>query len=138
MWFASGTQTDRAYWERLLGDRAAYDAEKERIVATCQDQLDRLFPGFAAKVEMTDVATPPTFERYTGTWKGTYMTWILPPDFQRTHRYIPKTVPGLSGFYLASMWTSPPGGISGTASVGRQIVQLLCHEGAQRFVTSTP
>jgi hypothetical protein len=43
-----------------------------------------------------------------------------------------------SGFYLASMWTNPPGGIPGTASVGRQVVQILCHEDGQRFVASTP
>jgi len=134
----SGTQTDWPYWERLLGDRPAYDAEKDRIATTCRDQLEHLFPGFAARIEMTDVATPHTFERYTGTWKGTYMTWILSPEFQRTHRYIPKTVPGLAGFYLASMWTNPPGGIPGAASVGRQVVQLLCHEDRQRFVTSIP
>ena len=134
----SGTQTDWAYWERLLGDRAAYDAEKQQIIATCRDQIERLFPGFAARVEMTDVATPHTFERYTGTWQGTYMTWILSPEFQRQHAYIPKTVPGLAGFYLASMWTNPPGGIPGAAAVGRQVVQLLCHEDRRRFVTSTP
>jgi len=134
----SGTQTDWAYWERLLGDRQAYSAEKERIAAICRDQIERLFPGFAARIEMADVATPHTFERYSGSWKGTYMTWILSPEFQRAHRYIPKTVPGLAGFYLASMWTNPPGGIPGTASVGRQVVQLLCHEDRRRFVTSTP
>ncbi len=134
----SGTQTDWAYWERLLGDRPAYDAEKDRIAAICRDQIERLFPGFAARIEMTDVATPHTFERYTGNWKGTYMTWILSLEFQRKHRYIPKTVPGLAGFYLASMWTNPPGGIPGAAGVGRQVVQLLCHEDRQRFVTCTP
>jgi phytoene dehydrogenase-like protein len=133
-----GTQTDWAYWERLLGDRPAYDAEKDRIAAICRDQVERLFPGFAAKIEMTDVVTPHTFERYTGNWKGTYMTWILSPEFQRKHRYIPKTVPGLAGLYLASMWTNPPGGIPGAASVGREVVQILCHEDRQRFVTSTP
>ena len=56
------------------------------------------------------------------------MTWKLSSDFRRKHPYVPKTVPGLSGFYLASMWTNPPGGVPGAAEVGRQVVQLLCHE----------
>jgi phytoene dehydrogenase-like protein len=85
---------------------------------------------------MIDVATPLTFRRYTGNWKGTYMTWILSGDFQRRHRFIPKTVPGLAGFYLASMRTNPPGGIPGTAGAGRDVVQLLCHEDRRRFVTA--
>ena len=66
------------------------------------------------------------------------MTWILSPEFQRKHRYIPKTVPGLAGFYLASMWTNPPGGVPGAAGVGQTVVKLLCHEDRQRFVTSMP
>jgi phytoene dehydrogenase-like protein len=66
------------------------------------------------------------------------MTWILSNEFRRGHRYIPKTVPGLAGFYLASMWTDPPGGIPGAASAGRGVVQLLCHQDRQRFVTTTP
>ena len=129
---------DWAYWERLRGDRVAYDAAKAQILDICRDQVDRRHPGFAARIEMTDVATPHTFERYTGNWHGTFMTWILSGGFQRKYPYIPKSVPGLSGFYTASMWTNPPGGIPGAASAGRMIVQILCHEDRQRFVTSTP
>jgi hypothetical protein len=55
----------------------------------------------------------------------------------RRHRFIPKTVPGLDGFYLASMWTNAPGGLSGAAEVGRGVVQLLCARDKQRFVTTT-
>jgi len=132
------TPTDWSYWEPLLADRSAYAAEKERIAAVCREEIERRYPGFASKIEVTDVATPYTFSRYTGNWKGTFMTWILSGDFQRKHRFIPKTVPGLSGFYVASMWTSPPGGIPGAASAGRGVVQLLCHGDHRRFVASTP
>ncbi len=130
--------TDWPYWERLLADPAAYRAEKERIATICREQIERRYPGFSSKIEVTDVATPHTIARYTGNWQGTYMTWILSAEFQRQHRYIPKTVPGLSGLYLASMWTNPPGGIAGAAAAGRHAVQLICHEDRQRFVTSTP
>ena len=134
----TGTTTDWSYWEPLIGNTSAYDAEKEKIIAMCREQIERRHPGFTSKIEMTDVATPHTIARYTGNWKGTYMTWMLSDDFRRKHRYIPKTVPGLSGFYLASMWTNPPGGISGAAGAGREVVQLLCHEDRKRFLTSTP
>ncbi len=134
----AGTSTDWSYWEPLIADPSAYAEEKERIVATCREEVDRIYPGFSSKIEVTDIATPHTFARYTGNWKGTFMTWMLSSDFQRAHRYIPKTVPGLSGFYLASMWTDPPGGIPGAASAGRGVVQLLCHEDRKEFVTSTP
>jgi phytoene dehydrogenase-like protein len=134
----SGATTDWSYWEPLIGSPAAYAAEKAKIAKICCEQIECRHPGFAAKIEMTDVATPYTFARYTGNWQGAFMTWMLSNEFQRKHRYIPKTVPGLSGFYLASMWTNPPGGIPGAASAGREVVQLLCHADHKRFVTSTP
>ena len=133
-----GGTTDWSYWEPLIGDPVTYSAEKTRIAAICREQVERRHPGFASKIEMTDVATPHTYGRYTGNWQGTYMTWMLSGDFQRKYRYIPKTVPGLAGFYLASMWTNPPGGIAGAAGAGRGVVQLLCHEDRKRFATFTP
>lgn len=103
-----GATTDWSYWEPLIGNPTAYEAEKAKIAKICCEQIECRHPGFAAKIEMTDVATPYTFARYTGNWQGAFMTWMLSNEFQRKHRYIPKTVPGLSGFYLASMWTNPP------------------------------
>jgi phytoene dehydrogenase-like protein len=128
--------TEWSHWEVLADDRSAYGAEKERIAAFCREQIDQRYSGFGSKVEMVDVATPLTFVRYTGNWKGSYMTWLLDSDFMRTHRYVPKRIPGLDGFYLASMWTHPPGGLPGAALAGREVVQLMCHADGGRFVTS--
>jgi phytoene dehydrogenase-like protein len=127
---------DWPYWERLKGDPAAYTAEKERTAKVCIDALEARYPGIRGRIEMTDVATPLTYERYTGNWKGAYMTFMLSGEFQRKHRYIPKTVPGLDGFYIASMWTNPPGGLPGAAAVGRTVVQLLCARDRKRFTTT--
>ncbi len=131
----SGIMGDWSYWKPLIGDREAYRAEKSLIAELCTEQIEQVRPGFASSVEVTDVATPPTFQRYSGNWHGTYMTWMLDPEFQRRHRYIPKTVPGLAGFYLASMWTDAPGGIPGASAAGRTVVQLMCHEDGKRFET---
>jgi phytoene dehydrogenase-like protein len=127
---------DWRYWEKLKGHPAEYEAEKERTAEVCINALEIRYPGIRSKIEMTDVATPLTYERYTGNWQGAYMTFILSGEFQRTHRFIPKTVPGLDGFYIASMWTNPPGGLPGAAAVGRTVVQLLCARDRKRFTTT--
>jgi phytoene dehydrogenase-like protein len=127
---------DWAYWEKLSADRAAYEAEKEKIRRFCEEEIEKRHPGFRSKIEAADVATPLTFERWTGDWKGTYMTWMLAPEYQRQHPFIPKTVPGLENFYLASMWTNPPGGIPGGAGVGRGVVQIICRKDRKRFRTA--
>jgi phytoene dehydrogenase-like protein len=129
--------TDWEYWQALARNRAAYRAEKDRIAETCAGQLERPYPGFRSKIEMTDVATPLTYARYTGSWKGTFMTWNLTGTFRKTHRYIPKTVPGLENFWMAGMWTNPPGGLPGAALAGREVIQLICHREKRRFQTTT-
>jgi hypothetical protein len=126
-----------SHWEKLKGDPAAYKAEKERTAEECIGALETRYPGIRTKVEMVDVATPLTYERYTGNWKGTHMTWQPNPEFERRHRFIPKTVPGLEGFYLASMWTNAPGGLPGAADAGRGVAQLLCARDRKRFVTTS-
>ena len=129
---------DWSYWEKFRGDSSAYKAEKERTAEACIGALERRYPGIRGKVEMVDVATPLTYERYTGNWQGTHMTWQITPEFQKRHRFIPKTVPGLDGLYLASMWTNPPGGLPGVAEVGKWIVQILCTRDHKKFIATTP
>ena len=116
----------------------SYAAEKARIEADCRKALEHAFPGIAGKIEMVDVATPLTYARYSGNRKGVYMTWNITPEFRKKYRFVPKTVPGLANFYLASMWTNTPGGLPGAVMAGREVVQLLCSKDRKRFVTSTP
>jgi phytoene dehydrogenase-like protein len=129
---------DWEFWNRLREDRDAYTAEKERIAAACAEAIDAHYPGFKDAIDVADVATPLTFERYTGNWKGTFMTWMLSPDFQRKYGYVRKTVPGLDNLYLASMWTSPPGGLPGAAMAGREVAQILCARDGKTFETTKP
>jgi len=130
--------SDYDYWEKLGRGSEAYKAEKAAIADACARALELRYPGIRAKIEMTDVATPLTFARYTGDWKGTYMTWTLSREYQKKYRGIPKTVPGLEGFYLASMWTNAPGGVPSAASAGRQAIQLICAAERRRFKTNEP
>ena len=129
---------DWPYWEELKNDPAAYKMEKEHTAEACIGALETRFPDIRGKIEMVDVATPLTYERYTGNWQGTHMSWQTGEEFQRKHPFIPKTVPRLDGLYLASMWTNAPGGLSSAAEVGRAVVQIICARDKKRFVTTIP
>ena len=63
------------YWKQLREAPERYKAEKEQIADKVVALLDQRFLGLAAQVEMCDVATPMTFERYTGNWRGSFMGW---------------------------------------------------------------
>ncbi len=129
---------DWEYWNALRDDRDAYAAAKTQVADACADAIDHRYPGFKDDIEITDVATPVTFERFTGNLRGVFMTWKLTPEFQKRYGYVRKTVPGLENLYIASMWTSPPGGIPGAAMAGREVVQLLCAKDKKRFVATKP
>ncbi|GEM_PF-4728349 len=101
------TTDDYPYWEQLAANKDAYQDEKERIAAVFADELERKYPGFKSAIEMTDVVTPMTYVRYTGNWKGAFMTWVISPDKVKRFRTIPKTVPGLDNLWLFYRWFSP-------------------------------
>jgi len=132
------TVDDFTYWEQLVKNKDAYRAEKERIAELVADEMERKYPGFKSAIEVTDVATPMTYVRYTGNWKGTFMTWLIPPDKEKRLRLIKKTVPGLDNFWLSGMWVRPPGGLPAGPVTSRDIIQMICRKDNKKFVTSTP
>ena len=78
--------------EETSRERSAYKAEKENIADRVVAMLDKRFPGLAAQVEMRDVATPTTFVRYTGNWKGSFEGWQVTPDTWRFGKVMRKTL----------------------------------------------
>ncbi|MDD1753470.1 MAG: hypothetical protein LUQ38_10340, partial [Methanotrichaceae archaeon] len=94
-------------------------------------ELDEIFPGFASQVEMTDVATPCTTFRYTRNWKGSMMGWM--PTTKQMMKNLPRSLPGLNGFYMIGQWAQPGGGVSGCLMQGRHIVQILCQKDGRKF-----
>ncbi len=129
---------DFPYWENLYKDKAAYQAEKERIAHITAEELNRRYPGFASNIEVTDVVTPMTYLRYTGNWKGTYMTWLMTPEVSDKLRIMKKTIPGIENFWLSGMWVMPPGGVPTGAKTSRDVIQVICRKDGRKFTTSIP
>jgi phytoene desaturase len=94
---------DFNYWEELYKDKPAYKAEKEKILKLVSEELEKKYPGFISQIEVSDVLTPMTYVRYTGNYRGSYMTWVMTPGFMKRHRMVKKTLPGLENFWLSGM-----------------------------------
>jgi len=127
--------TPYEYWEELARDRVRYKEEKKRIADLTIAELDLRWPGFASQVEVVDVATPTTYVRYTGNWRGSPDGWCITPE-NMTKQTPLRSLPGLSGFYMVGQWTMPYAGVPGSALSGRQLIQLLCKQSGRPFVTS--
>jgi len=123
--------TSYTYWKELYSESERYEAEKQAAAIAVIDRLDRRFPGLAQKVEMVDVATPVTFERYTGNWQGSFEGWIPTPA--TLMKQLPKTLPGLTNFYMVGQWVQPGGGLPTGVMTAQQVVKMLCKRDKKKF-----
>jgi phytoene dehydrogenase-like protein len=128
--------TDYNYWKSLSENPASYREEKDKVVSVLISLLNQRFPGLVAKVEMFDVATPITFEQWTGNWNGSIYGWDVTPETMLMS--MEKSVPGLKNFYMAGQWVEPGGGLHAVGASGKQAIQLLCKENKRPFETMIP
>ena len=130
-------RTDYDYWKRASREPKDYADAKEAVAAMIVSALNEKYKGFADQVEMRDVATPLSFERYTGNWRGNWGGWLITEKTIASF-HMQKTLPGLDRFYMVGQWVEPGGGVPSVALSGRQLVEILCHRDGKKFATSVP
>jgi len=129
--------TNYDYWHKLRQEPEKYRAEKAAIVQAVIAGLEERFPGITGQVEMTDLATPVTWERYTGNWRGSYEGWMFDSDFSPLSS-MRKTLPGLENFFMAGQWVNPGGGIPTAVMSGNHTIQMICKDDKISFTSSKP
>jgi phytoene dehydrogenase-like protein len=128
--------TDYEYWKGLAQDRNVYLKKKEEISCTVIQLLNERFPGISSQVEVIDVATPLTFEEYTGNWKGSFEGWLLTPENSGViMKPMSQSLPGLKNFYMCGQWVEPGGGLPTSVMSGRRLIKRLCREDKRKFKT---
>lgn len=110
--------TKWSYWAELGRDRGRYHAEKERLAEAVLRLLEPRFPGITGQVEVWDVATPLTTERYTGVGQG----YASSPRWGAVMSARPMTVPGLKGLQIVGQ-SAGGAGIPGCAAMGRNAIR---------------
>ncbi len=129
-------ESDHEYWNSLAQDRKVYLQKKEEIGQQVIELLNERFPGISSQVEAIDVATPLTFERYTGNWKGSFEGWLITPENAGViMKPMSQTIPGLKNFYMCGQWVEPGGGLPTAIMSGRRLVKSLCREDKRKFTT---
>jgi phytoene dehydrogenase-like protein len=130
-----------AYWKGLVEERERYEAEKQQVALTVIGQLEKRFPGLTGDIEVVDVATPLTYERYTGNWQGSMEGWMITTKTMglvMTGKGMSKTLPGLENLYMAGQWVEPGGGVPTAAMSGRNVIRTICQRDGKSFVTTVP
>jgi phytoene dehydrogenase-like protein len=126
-------ETDYEYWKELSGEPERYETEKQRIGLEVIRRLDQRFPGLEGQVEMADVATPMTFERYTGNWRASFEGFLPMPSNITTA--IPKVLPSLENFAMCGQWVQVGGGLPSGVSTGREVIGKICKQDGRKFLS---
>lgn len=116
------------FWRVIADDPDSYQTEKRRCAELVIQAIESHKPNFSQSVEVVDVSTPLTRERYTGNWRGAMQakrpdSSMIKSLLQSGPRY---RYPSLEGFWMAGQWVEAWGGITTAAQSGRNAVRALC------------
>ncbi|RPJ11160.1 MAG: NAD(P)/FAD-dependent oxidoreductase [Deltaproteobacteria bacterium] len=125
-----------SYWKQLHTDKQRYEEEKQKVADQVIDILENHFHGIRSQVEVIDVPTLMTWERFMGGTHG----FVNSPDKKfsfvtgmRGRGGVP-TLPGLSNFYFVGVWASMAPALFGNALSGRKVIQTLCKKDGKKFL----
>jgi phytoene dehydrogenase-like protein len=129
-------EADYDYWKAIHVRPDQYQAAKGMAVEFILDALEDRYPGTRQAVQVVDVATPLTYERYTGNYRGSIHGWAL------TSRKLNmmmgsgmrKTLPGLADFFMIGQWVEPAGNVELSVASGRDVIKDLCKMEGREFV----
>ncbi|KPU45522.1 phytoene desaturase (lycopene-forming) [Oxobacter pfennigii] len=124
-----------SYWKELASDKALYDAEKEKVASQVIDILEGYFHGIKDQVEVVDVPTLLTWERFMG---GTHGFANIPNKKADIIGSLFKNeemlVPGLDNFYFVGAWSTSAGALFVNALSGKKAIQYICKKERQKFI----
>ncbi|KPU44327.1 phytoene desaturase (lycopene-forming) [Oxobacter pfennigii] len=121
---------DSYEWWKERKINGTYEAEKQRLSESFIDVLAKKYPQTAGKVEVWDVATPLTYERYLHSYKGSWMSIMSKGEKMQSYPSKPESI---SNLYFAGHRLMIPGGLPIAAETGRKAVQYLCKDTDMMF-----
>jgi phytoene dehydrogenase-like protein len=128
--------TKPSYFSRLHTDKAAYQAEKNKIAEQVITLLEKQFPDLREDIEVIDVSTLHTWERFMGGTEGhnnfpNNKFNIIDEIFGLNPRF---TLPGLKNFFFAGQWVTSAGALHLNALSGKTVVRKICKQCSMKFV----
>ena len=118
------------FWKAAKAD-GTYKDKKKELGELFVKQLADFIPEVESALEVIDVATPCTYERYTGSYEGSWMSvW---EKGGKQYNY-PQALDSIFGVYFAGQRIQMPGGLPIAVYTGRLAVQYLCRDFGVEFV----
>lgn len=116
--------SDYDYWQGLYQkDKDIYRREKEKAAKEIERNIIRKYPELRDEIEILDIWTPVTYNRYLNAFKGAYMSFFITKGVKDIR--LKESIPGLSNVFVASQWLMTPGGLPCAVVEGKFAVQRL-------------
>jgi prolycopene isomerase len=109
------------FWANLSPEE--YRSTKEIMANLLINRVEKVIPHLSSCIEVKEVATPLTMERYTSNSKGAVYGWSQIVS-QSGIRRMDSNTP-IKNLYLASAWCRPGGGIVGVMYAGEKVADHL-------------
>lgn len=130
-----------SHFSPLVDDPEAYNQEKARIAERVIELLETQFSALREDVEVSDVTTLRTWERYMGGTQG-YNNFpnqvvvgqenVLASVLGFNQRY---TLPGLRNFFFAGSWATSAGSLLMNALSGKNVLKKICRQQGIKFIS---
>ncbi|MBN1259108.1 MAG: NAD(P)/FAD-dependent oxidoreductase [Anaerolineae bacterium] len=128
-----------AYLSGLYHDKAAYRSEKNKIAEQVITLLESQFPNLREDIEVVDVCTLHTWERFMGGTQGHNNYPHKPFNVVKSVLGLDQTftLPGLKNFFFVGQWATSAGALIMNALSGRTVVQKICRQSGVKFRAGT-
>lgn len=110
------------FWKQAK-ENGSYAQEKQAVTERLIDALSEVIPQIRGNIEVTDMATPLTYERYCDTFEGSYMS-----DWPARRGTFHAPIRYSRGLYFTGQRTLYSGGLPPAAQSGRLSAQTLCKD----------
>lgn len=119
-----GGNDDMYFWWKNKKDKGEYKAEKQRVAQELLALYIKSYPHLAGKVEIIDVITPLTYQRYLNGRHGSFQGFV---QTSKGKALMQKgEIKGLKGFILSGQWLLRSGGLPTAVITGRFAAQRIC------------
>lgn len=104
-------------------DKEIYKDQKTELTTILIDRLEKKFKGIKNHIEVLELGTPKTMQRYTNNYKGAVYGYSQNIKQAGRHR-LGQTTP-IDNLFLVGAWVNPGGGYEGCISSGMIAAQKI-------------
>ncbi|MBQ8427360.1 MAG: NAD(P)/FAD-dependent oxidoreductase [Clostridia bacterium] len=121
------------YWWKDIKENGDYKAMKKQVGEKFLELAKTVFPDAIDSLEVIDVVSPCTYERYLNSRHGSFQGFIHTSKGKALMQN--GRLKGLKNFILGGQWIIRSGGLPPAVMSGRFSAQRICHSDKKKFIT---